>query len=444
MATDWRRKRQNLDRYLARRRSVLQGGLASAAALALPGTARRTLAAPADPLHFVGWQYNPQIVAENVETFKGLYDENVNYELVPGEYHAVVETKLIAGQHIDMMYSEEDRIVRWNRAGWTRSLDGLPGLDDIKSNMYDVNVHNMSLPDGSLGGLPYYTGFNSFVVNQNHLDAAGIESPTTWDELLDQCRKLKKDGVSEYPYISAWTRQWPTLSWSLFAAWYSEGANVFDENFDPAFDENFRKILEVHRTLYEEELVVPDIMTLQGEAVPNFATGQHTFMIVHEYDQKVFNTPDMSQIAGACRNALMPGKTRSTFIWTAVYQMGANPVDELRAWDLMQFFGGKANDGQYHVATRWALDFGLGTPHKEVIESPEIQKAFSEWKDMEVATQQLETATTRDVAKTMWFPEWDWYMMGEMQDYIRGEQETDEVIDKLHAKAVELKGLYPE
>jgi multiple sugar transport system substrate-binding protein len=443
MSSEWSRKRRNLEQYLVDRRSVLKGGVAAGAALAVPGVAGRALAAPEDPLHFVGWQYNPQIVAENVETFKTLNDENVNYELVPGEYHAVVETKLIAGQHIDMMYSEEDRILRWNRAGWTRSLDGLPGLDEIKANMYDVNVHNMSLPDGSLGGMPYYTGFNSFVCNQNHLDAAGIEPPATWDELLDQCRKLKADGISDYPYISAWTRQWPTLSWSLFSAWYSEGAKVFDENFDPAFDENFRKVLEDHRTLYEEELVVPDIMTLQGEAVPNFATGQHTYMIVHEYDQKVFNTPEMSQIAGACRNAIMPGKTRSTFIWTAVYQMGANPVDELRAWDLMQFFGGKAKDGKYHVATRWALDFGLGTPHKEVIESEAVQAAFSQWKDLEVATQQLETATTRDVAKTMWFPEWDWYMMGEMQDYIRGEQSTDEVIDKLHAKAVELKGLYP-
>ncbi len=441
MSTD---RRLRLDDYLMRRRQVLQGGVAAAAALALPGTARRALAAPSDPMHFIGWQYNPQIVAENVETFAGLYDENVEYELVPGEYHAVAETKLIAGQHIDMMYSEEDRIVRWNRAGWSRSLEGLPGLDAIKAGMYEVNVRNMALPDGGLGGLPYYTGFNSFVCNEKHLDAAGIEPPATWEELIEQCRKLKTDGVSEYPYISAWSRQWPTLSWSLFSIWYSEGAKVFDDNDDPAFDDAFRKVLEMHRQLYEEELVVPDIMTLQGEAVPNFATGQHTYMVVHEYDQKVFNTPDMSQIAGACINAIMPGATRSTFIWTAVYQMGADPVDEQRVWDLMQFFGGKAKDGKYHVATRWALDFGLGTPHKEVIESPEVQEAFSQWKDLKVATEQLETATTRDVAKTMWFPEWDWYMMGEVQDYIRGEQSTDEIVDKLHAKAVELKGLYPE
>jgi multiple sugar transport system substrate-binding protein len=444
MERDARHKQQRMNRYLLRRRAVLQGGVAAAAALAAPGLIRSATAAPAEPLHFVGWQYNPQIVAENVDIFKKLYDENVNYELVPGEYHAVAETKLIAGQHIDMMYSEEDRIVRWNRAGWTRDIEGLPGIEDIKAKMYEVNLKNMALPDGKLGGLPYYAGFNSFVCNQKHLEAAGIEPPATWDELMEQCRKLKQDGVSEYPYISAWTRQWPTLSWSLFAIWYSEGAKVFDENNDPVFDDAFRSVLEMHRQLYEEELVVPDIMTLQGEAVPNFATGQHTYMVVHEYDQKVFNTPDMSQIAGACSNALMPGATRSTFIWTAVYQMGADPVDELRAWDLMQFFGGKAKDGNYYVAKRWALEFGLGTPHKEVIEDPEVQAAYSQWKDLEVSKQQQETATTRDVAKTMWFPEWDWYMMGEVQDYIRGQQSTDEVIDKLHAKAVELKKLYPE
>ena len=90
------------------------------------------------------------------------------------------------------------------------------------------------------------------------------------------------------------------------------------------------------------------------------------------------------------------------------------------------------------------LEFGLGTPHKEVIESPAVQEAFSQWKDLEIAAIQQETATTRDVAKTMWFPEWDWYMMGEVQDYIRGVQDTDQVIDKLHAKAVELKAQYPE
>jgi multiple sugar transport system substrate-binding protein len=82
--------------------------------LALPSFGRSAMAAPAEPMQFIGWQYQPEIVAENVGIFSKLYDENVNYELVPGEYHAVAETKLIGGQHIDMMYSEEDRLIRWN------------------------------------------------------------------------------------------------------------------------------------------------------------------------------------------------------------------------------------------------------------------------------------------------------------------------------------------
>jgi multiple sugar transport system substrate-binding protein len=115
MDTETHRK-ERLHQFLVNRRAILMGG-AGAAAAALPSFSRTARAGPSTPMHFIGWQYNPQIVSENVDTFKKLYDENVEYELVSGEYHAIAETKLMAGQHIDMMYSEEDRIVRWKKAG---------------------------------------------------------------------------------------------------------------------------------------------------------------------------------------------------------------------------------------------------------------------------------------------------------------------------------------
>ena len=137
MNTDTRQRGKRLRQFLANRRAVLKGGAAAALATAMPSFSRSARAAPSKPMHFIGWQYNPQIVSENVDTFKKLYDENVDYELVPGEYHAIAETKLMAGQHIDMMYSEEDHIVRWNKAGWTRTLDGLPGLDGGRQAVAD-------------------------------------------------------------------------------------------------------------------------------------------------------------------------------------------------------------------------------------------------------------------------------------------------------------------
>ena len=68
-----------LQSYLLSRRRALQGMAALPAGLAL-----------ARPAIAIGWQHQPQIAEANVNTFKTLYDENVSYELVPGDYHPVV------------------------------------------------------------------------------------------------------------------------------------------------------------------------------------------------------------------------------------------------------------------------------------------------------------------------------------------------------------------
>jgi len=151
------------------------------------------------------------------------------------------------------------------------------------------------------------------------------------------------------------------------------------------------------------------------------------------------NDPTQSKAAGAVKNALIPGKTHETFIWTAMYLMGAKPVDVDRAWNLMQFFGGKAKDGQYHVAKRWALDFGLGTAWKEVVEDPEVVMNWKQWRNLDITKQQIATSKTRDIAKAAWFPEWDWFMMGRVQDYIAGKVSVDTLIKELNDKAITLK-----
>lgn len=424
--------------WLSRRHILQSGTMLSAGAL----LGRHAFAAPSTPVQFIGWQYQPQIVEENVGIFSELYDENVEYELVPGEYHAVAETKLTGGQHIDMMYSEEDRIARWHTAGWIRDLEGLPDVDAIKASMFDVSVQSLSLPDGRLAGMPYYAGYNTFIYNEEDLTTAGLEVPTSWEGLLDACRKLKTDGVSDAPYNASWGQGWPELSWSIFACWYAEGAMVFDEAGNFVDEPALRTVLEAHQTLYREGLVTEDIMTLPGEGTPSYASGRHTFMVLHDYNQKVTNDPDVSAIAGKVRNALMPGKTQSTMAWTAAYLMGADPVDENRVWDMLRFFGGKAKDDQYHVIKRWALDFGLGSAYKEVMNDPEVVAAFSEWKDLDVAEQQIAKATARSIGKAIWFPEWDLFMMQRVQEYIRSDMSTDQIVAELADKAAELKKQY--
>ena len=137
----------------------------------------------------------------------------------------------------------------------------------------------------------------------------------------------------------------------------------------------------------------------------------------------------------------MPGATQSTFAWTAVYLMGAD-ADAERVWNMLRFFGGKASDGQYHVIKRWALEFGLGSAYREIMTDPEVVASFETWRNLDVSSAQLEKATARKIAKTIWFPEWDLYMMQKTQDYIRGTGDTDALVGLLSDKAADLKAQY--
>ncbi len=422
---------------------------APTAAPAAGGGAPAQAQGPASgPLKFVGWQYHPEIVEQNVNTFKQLYNEDVSYQLVPGEYHAIAETKLIGGEHFDMMYSEEDHLVRWMKASWIKDIDAMPGAKDMAKLMYPSNVKDLTTPEGKLGGLPYYSGHNAFIYNDQHTSQLqNFKPPTTWQEVMDVSKELKAKKIADYPYLSAWYRTWASLSWSLFSIWYSEGEPVFDDNFDPTFKDGgvaFQKVLEWHKSMFDQGLVQPDILTLQEEALPEYQTGRHTFMVLHDYDQKTMNDPKQSKAAGSVKNALMPGKTHETFIWTAMYLMGGKPISDERAWNMMQFFGGKAKDGQYHVAKRWALDFGLGTAWKEVVEDPEVVAQWKTWRDLDTTTKQINTSRGRGISKALWFPEWDMYMMGAVQDYIQGKTEIGALIKDLYDKAVALKKQYAE
>ena len=49
-------------------------------------------------------------------------------------------------------------------------------------------------------------------------------------------------------------------------------------------------------------------MTMPDEGVPSYATGRHTFMILHDYDQKVANDPKMSKAASRARRAYAPAR----------------------------------------------------------------------------------------------------------------------------------------
>lgn len=419
-------------------------GLTAASAL-IPGCAPGQQAGEeaTGPLSLVGWSYRPAIVEEYLKVFQSQFDEQVNFQPVAGNYAPTVETKLIGGEHIDVIYVHTDQINRWIKAGWIRDIEEISEVNEIKEAMYPANVEALSSLDGKLAALPYYTGYRAFLYDEEKLGQLGFSPPETWEEMIDQSREFQAQGISKHPFIPYWIAT-EYSTWSWWSLWYSEGEQVFDENLNPTFTDGgvaFQKVLEMMKLMFDEEIVPPDVLTMKDHT-GTYGTGEHVFMHHSNYIQAAVNDPERSTIAGKVRNALIPGSERVTYGWTEGYAMSA-AADEDRTWDLLRFMGYKDKEDNYHVSKQWALEAGLGSPYKDVMNDPEIVADFGEWTDLEMWNAQQEKSRGRPVAQAFWFPEWNLYLVSQVHDYLLGNIGIEETIQTLSDKVTELKEKYP-
>lgn len=397
-------------------------------------------------LQMKGWSFHPELVEEHIQIYREMYADNVAYELVPANYDPVMETKFIGGQQVDMCYIFPERIQRWNEADWIRDLNDMDGIDDIKSAMYPNEIEKFSTLDGRLGALPYFTAWFVMAYNADHIDQLGGSwtPPATWEEFLEQCRQLKTDGIAEHPYLPMWRPTPSNFPDQMFTDMYSQGEPIFDADNNPTFGDGgvaFRSTFEMYRTMYDEQLVPPDVFALAGPQT--FATGEHTFWSYVVYGLADVNNPESSQIAGRVKLVPYPGTAGNVLTVGGGYAMGANPQDEEATWELLKYFGSKANDGNYVIAKRWALLAGLPSAYPEVMDDPEIIANYqTTWGDFDVAMAQHATSKARTVDKTLWFAEWMQEAVTRGSDYIIGESDIDDLITTLNDKAIELKESY--
>jgi multiple sugar transport system substrate-binding protein len=217
---------------------------------------------------------------------------------------------------------------------------------------------------------------------------------------------------------------------------------LFDEDNNPTFQDGDKlaKILNRWKLMYDEELVTPDALTQFPHQT--YFTGEHTFFSGHTYQMRNLNDPEKCQSAGKVKLAMYPGETGESFIWTAQYVMGSKPHDRERAWQLLQFLGGKDPDGDFTYPKGLFFTGGVATSHKAVMRDAEVVEDLSKWLDPEIMEKQFEKSRTRDVDKALWFPEWNAYMPGQVHDAILGVTSVDEVITNLYDKAIDLKSKY--
>jgi ABC-type glycerol-3-phosphate transport system substrate-binding protein len=349
---------------------------------------------------------------------------------VTSDYAGTTNTQLAGGGvDYDVLFTDAGYAQLWYDNKWIQGLDDFSGVSDLVGSWDKGVLEENQSSDGKLITLPYYRRIEVFLYNAEHLAAIGAHPPTTWEQLVEQCRELKAKRVSATPYSPFWTADFSMFWVELVTECFSNGSGpLFDDGLKPVFadDPVVVATLERWRTMFREQLVPQDVFTTSyGDLANIYAGGKSTFTIRYGPQAKGFRDPKSSNVADASRNALIPGTSRETLAGGAQWCMTAASRNGPQAWTLLNYLAAKDLDGNYYTPTRLiAKDLGLLTPYAEVNDDPQVRAEWQKWADTELLAEQLrKSRSLGKVVNQSWYGEFQTVATSALQDVVRGKKE---------------------
>ena len=181
------------------RRSFLKGGAAAAGAFALSRTismpGMRTVRAQGDSISVYYWAETNNDFQPVIDKFTEETGIAVNYEVAPADYlehQQLVSTRLASGDtSVDAYHLDDFQVAIYGAAGWLTGLDGIVEQASIDlSDFPQTLLTDVSSWDGVLYRIPWGNDTEIFMYRTDWFEEAGLEIPTTWDELIEAAKAL--------------------------------------------------------------------------------------------------------------------------------------------------------------------------------------------------------------------------------------------------------------
>ncbi len=427
------------------RRAFIGGAAASGVSLAGLSTLRKAAAAPQVTLKFTGWDFQPDLVRENLRIFESQNpDIRVDYSVTSGNYNDKMIPLFVAKTPLDACYVRDNNMVEWIKSGWIQPLEGLSELEQYKTDMFDY-VRDAMTYEGKLYGLPYYTDYMAWFYNEEMLKKAGFDKcGKTWDEITKQAVEIKKRGIVEYPILLPAKKTGFYFYWAMVYA--SEG-HFFDNQLNPVFQRKDSAALQLLQWMVDgiHKHKVIDIKSLENtddDPPVVMAAGKAAFISTIRFFLALVNDPKRSQVAGKGRFALYPSLQagqNGTVGWTRMYSLTGLVRDKDAAWRLIRYLGGKDKNGEYYTAKRWYKLWGLGYPYRSLGADPLIVEETRRWGDPVLMAEQQKTARAREAVKEPWYTQWDQTHQTLLQQALLQQISPQEALEKSAAAAVKAK-----
>ena len=397
---------------VAGRREFVKAAGAAGAAAWLP----ESHAQANEPINYFGWTAGVDQTKSHIAAFEKKTGLKVSYNNAPwAQYRDTMVTKFVGNAPIDLLWVSDSWLPEWADAGWLVPIDNYPQLLKYNTDADDFCTESLKYK-GKQYGLTYYSDYMAFFSDEAKLKKAGITTPPkTWDEVLQQCLKLKAAGI-EYPLMLSMARE----SWLIefmSAMVFSNGGRFVDDAGNAVMADPQKGAVKALQWIVDavtkHKIISPacvEVGELNG--LKSFSSGNHAFALLARYRIRSLNDPAQSQIAPNVRQLLMPagpGGSNATVGWMRFYGMTAHAAKNKTRADnaakLMEWFGGQA-DGKYAFQKMAFMDLGAGFGVKPLFKDPEVISSYNKYSDIAMYERQQQFARKKDVV-SRWFGEWD-------------------------------------
>ncbi|RKD32742.1 extracellular solute-binding protein [Thermohalobacter berrensis] len=305
------------------------------------------------------WSSSPaetELIDNQIAEFEKTHPNiNIEKEVYTDDYMQQLQANIAAKTEPDVYYLDVYQAPAFIEKEVILPLDEYLDQEDVKD--FEENLLNGFMKDGKIYGLPKDYNTLALFYNKDMFEEAGVEVPTTWQELEKAAKKLTKDGVKGIVLSNDAARFIPFI--------YQAGGKVLDKNGNIAFDsEAAAKGLGFYYSLFEKGYA--DTPQNLGVGWNGDALAQEKAAMCIEGGWMI---PFMKQ-AGPDVNygiAKLPkGEKHGDLAFTVAYVMSKNTEHKEAAAEVIKFLTGKK-------AQKMVAESGLAIPSRK-----SMAKVFTE------------------------------------------------------------------
>jgi len=315
---------------------------------------------------------------------------------------------------------------------------------DMRDKIFESSWE-ITTVDEKVYGMPWLLDAKYFYYNEELLAQAGFSAPpTTWEELEEQARAIKEQGIAEFPIVWSWAQAEAAIC-DLVTLIFGNGGTLVDESGKPVFN-NAQGVqaLEWMVRSIDEGVSNPASVSYVEEDVRNvFSQGKAVFATnwLYMYDL-ANNNPDESQINGKVKMAQMPvfasafaaDVESATINGSMGFSVVAKSANQEAAWEYVKFLTSEPIQMKYaaHLLPIWETSFQGASLETLQSLNPAAQTTVP------MFSQQFPFAHVRP--KVPYYPEGSKALQLAMQNALTKQLTPQEALDQAAARWVELQG----